>query len=138
MESACRGWRRQQITAGTRAAFGARGMWRSKRFAAAIGSRHYLGVNETVIETSLDADRLSFRHQPSVFAAWPRFPQRATAIVLDDELVAEDFGDLPLYGDGTEVRHLCYRRGLQEQNTVRALSLDIAVGAGTTRRARGA
>src|SRR5665213_4038541 len=79
----------------------AMGMRRPKRFAGAIGARHDFGVDEAVVETALDGNRLTRLHQVSAFAARPGFHQRAAAIVPDDELVAEDFGDLSLYRDGT-------------------------------------
>src|ERR1019366_4015286 len=85
----------------------------SERFAGAVGSRQHLGVDEAIVEMALHGDRLAFRHQLAAFAARTSVNQRASTVVLDDEFVAEHFGNLTLDRDGRAVLQLCDRSRLQ-------------------------
>ncbi|MBK5654319.1 MULTISPECIES: hypothetical protein [unclassified Bradyrhizobium] len=60
--------------------------------------RNDLGVDDTPIEAALDREDLAFGHRIGIFTAWPEVDQRATAAVVEDELVAEYLGHAAMHG----------------------------------------
>src|ERR1035441_6787002 len=92
-------------------------------------------INTWVVEMALHGDRLAFRHQLAAFAARTSVNQRASTVVLDDEFVAEHFGNLTLDRDGRAVLQLRDRPRLQQQDRLWPVFLDVAASARATHRA---
>jgi hypothetical protein len=71
----------------------------------AVGMHYERGVDEAVLEAALDRYSLVFGDERGVFALAPGFDERATAGVLENELVAEDLSHLAFDLDRVRVKH---------------------------------
>jgi hypothetical protein len=67
--------------------------------------RDRLGMNEPMLEPALNGHRFGLGDQVSALAATTRVHEGAPTIVLNDELVAEDLGDLTLHRHFAPVVH---------------------------------
>ncbi|HTK14530.1 MAG TPA: hypothetical protein VL402_12090 [Xanthobacteraceae bacterium] len=128
-----------------RATIGARaGRWRrrfavrtrrTKGFDPAIRMRNHLRMDHATVETALHRHTFVLVDNLASVAARSCVDQRSATIVLNDELVAKDFGDLALHGDGHCVFHLGDRCGLQQHHGLRMETLDEVRAAYTCRGA---
>ena len=73
-------------------------------------------MDEAAFEAALDRDRLGRRDEPAAFALRTGFDQRTAASVLEDEFVAEDFGNLALHRDLTPIAHRSDRGRREREN----------------------
>jgi hypothetical protein len=80
-----------------RSAWGRRRSGRSDEVIATIGMRDRLGMNGPMLEPALNCHRLGLGDQVSAPPATTRVHEGAAAIILNDELVAKDLGDLTLH-----------------------------------------
>jgi hypothetical protein len=105
------GGRRDVVSGGVRrsganwAAWGRRRSRRADKIVATIGMRDRLGMNEPVLEPALNGHRFGLGDQVSALAAPSGLNKGAPAIVLNDELVAKDLGDLTLHRHFAPVVH---------------------------------
>ena len=78
---------------------------RADKIVATIGMRDRLGMNEPMLEPALDGYCFGLGDQVSALAATTRVHEGAPAIVLNDEFVTEDLGDLTLHRHFAPVVH---------------------------------
>jgi hypothetical protein len=83
-------------------------------------------MDHAAVEAALNGDRIAFGDGLGTFTARAGIDQCAAAIVLHDELVAEDFRDLSLYRDRCVVLEGANRAGLQQHHGLRIHALDPA------------
>ena len=88
-----------------RSARGRRRSRRSYEVAAAIGMRDRLCMNGPMLESTLNGHHFGIGDEVSALSATTRVHQGASAIVLNDEFIAEDLGDLTLHRDFAPVVH---------------------------------
>ncbi len=86
------------------------------------------------IEPALDHEDLALGHRIGIFTAWPEIDQRATAAVVDDELVAEDLGDAAMHGRRRAGLQRVDGRRLQQHDATRLplLGEPHAAGSGSS------
>lgn len=94
---ACRAAQRKQS--------GERRTGRSQNVIVSVGVGNRGGMNEAAFETALDGDGFGWRDEGASLAFRAGFDERATAAVLNDELVAEDCGDLAFHGGRAPIPH---------------------------------
>ncbi|WLA49712.1 MULTISPECIES: hypothetical protein [Bradyrhizobium] len=95
--------------------------------------RDDLSAEDALIEHALDCHRLAF-DDVGVLAARSEIDQSAAAAVLDNEHVAEDFGDVAAHGGWAAGLQPVYRSRLQQQDAARLPILGDANAASTGSR----
>jgi hypothetical protein len=86
----------------------ARGRRRSRRayeVVAAVWMRDRLGMNRSMLKSALNGHRFGLGDQVCGLAAAAGVHEGTSAVVLNDELIAEDLGDLTLHRDLAPVAH---------------------------------
>src|SRR5580704_16627325 len=78
---------------------------RADEVVAPIGMRDRLGMNRSMLEPALNGHRFGLGDKVSGFAAPAGVHEGASAIVLNDEFVAEDLGDLTFHRDFAPIVH---------------------------------
>jgi hypothetical protein len=79
----------------------------------------HIGVHHAAVQPALHGDGLALGNHHAILTARSRVDQRATAAVLQHELVAEDLGDVAPDRDRSLLSHLVDRRRLQQHHAPR-------------------
>jgi hypothetical protein len=76
-------------------------------------------MQDAAIEATLDRHRFPLGHDRSIFPTRSGIDQRAAGGILNDELVAEDVGDLAFDGHRGGLAHIADRCRLQQHHALR-------------------